>query len=227
MKKVIKFLANYRQKSAYRWISYIAYIEIVFVALFLALAFKDALVLVTMWVTIFLFVILFVLGIIIGILQDKPSKDKTHIIHDLGFIISLCLIGYFINLCLQFGSLAKKTSSPAWKKATDISLTLYNMGNNCNNEIDTFASCFAKYEKYKNFSSIDNNVLVTQDNEKYTFHINRNCKNKQECYVDISNNIEDVTKPYVRVFIYHYPDNSYSWSTQEDFNSEDPEYIEF
>ena len=91
------------------------------------------------------------------------------------------------------------------------------MGKNCDDKIDIFASCFAKYfNEYEKISLVDNNVITTQNNEKYAFHIEPNCKNR-ECYIDISTGT-DIEKPYMRVFLYYFPnpDFDHHWLTRYD-----------
>lgn len=223
-----KFLSNFRKTSAYKWISYASFIEVICLSLTFILKGDPLFIGIYLYfLPLIAFVIFFFIGIILIMIEIKSPKGNPNILYDIGFLISLFIICYFIFFFLMISKESRQIS-PSLEKTKQIDKALYSMEKNCDDKIDDFASCFAKYfNEYEKISSVENNVIITQNNEKYTFHINHNCKDKanynhedEDCYIDISNG-NDIEKPYMRVFVYHYPISPYdSWLTHFD-------YIEF
>lgn len=220
MHKLKTFLTNFRQTDGYRGISYTTYLGIL--SLCLTYAFftfiglmqgMGALLGVIGLVAVLgLLNILIIIFLIIGILQTKKAPQrKTNILHDIGVVI--CLICYLMYGYLMINGQTKRMAFKEGEHVNRIGMALTIMGKDCDEKIDKFTPCFAEYfNTFEKVTSVDKNVIITNDNKKYVFYVNHNCENK-ECYVEISKN--EQTAPSRQVVINYNPSYLSPWDIAE------------
>ena len=115
MHQLIRFLTNFRQTNAYKWISYTTYIGILSLCLaywfFTSIGLMEGmgalLGLMGLVAILGLFNILIVIFLIIGLSQTKKApQGKPNILHDIG--IAICLICYLMYGYLMIIATAAK-----------------------------------------------------------------------------------------------------------------------